>query len=541
MSHKIQTYLELGKYLTVLYVEDSDMVRESTLDMLDEYFEHIDVAVNGEEGLSKYKQFYEENNTYYDVVITDINMPKMNGIKMLEAIRMINPKANIVVTSAHNEAGYLLTLINMGISNFILKPMGIEQIKQVLSRVTQSIKNQKKIEEYHAKMQEANLALRRAKLEADAASRQKSQFLANMSHEIRTPLNAITGFIALLNEKETDPAKLRYLEVIKNSSDSLLQIISDILDTSKIESGKLDIEPVNFNPYNDLIAVAELFQAKAAEKGVVLKIFYNRFMPKSLYSDVLRIKQILSNLLSNAVKFSSEGDTVKYSVWYSKGRLNIRVKDYGIGIPEKQQETVFDSFTQVDGTTNKYGGTGLGLAISKQLTELLGGELTLKSEEGKGSIFTLSIPMPIGEESKEKPKPLQRDEGALKGHLLIVEDYEANRMFLSIILDNAGVTYEMAHNGVEAVDKFKNGQYDLILMDENMPELGGVGATKKILQIEKERGLKHTPIISLTANALKGDRERFLQAGMDDYISKPIEPDKLLSVIKSFLPVETER
>ncbi len=541
MSHKIQTFLELGKHLTLLYVEDSDMVRESTLDMLDEYFEYIDVAVNGEEGLEKYKQFYEENNAYYDVVITDINMPKMNGIKMLEAIHLINPKANIVVTSAHNEAGYLLTLINMGISNFILKPMGIEQIKQVLSRVTQSIKNQKKIEEYHTKMQEANLALRRAKVEADAASRQKSQFLANMSHEIRTPLNAITGFIALLNEKETDPDKLRYLEVIKNSSDSLLQIISDILDTSKIESGKLDIEPVNFNPYNDLIAVAELFQAKAAEKGVVLKILYNRFMPKSLYSDVLRIKQILSNLLSNAVKFSPEGAIVRYGVWYSKGRLNIRVKDYGIGIPQKQQETVFDSFTQVDGTTNKYGGTGLGLAISKQLTELLGGELTLESEEGKGSIFTLSIPMPIGEESKEEPEKLQREEGAIKGHLLIVEDYEANRMFLSIILDNAGVTYEMAHNGIEAVEKFKNGKYDLILMDENMPELGGVGATKKILQIEKDRGLKHTPIISLTANALKGDRERFLQAGMDDYVSKPIEPDKLLSVIKSFLPVNPVR
>ncbi|MGB5964987.1 MAG: response regulator [Sulfurimonadaceae bacterium] len=538
MDRKLQTFLELGEELTILYVEDSEMVRESTCDILDEYFDNIDVAVNGEEGLQKYKEFYEAHNTFYDIVITDINMPKMNGIEMLESIFKLHTRANVIVMSAHNEAEYLLKLINMGISNFILKPIEITMFQTVVSRTIQSVVNQKKLKHYHTKMEEMNLELHKAKEIAENASEQKSLFLANMSHEIRTPLNAITGFISLLNEEERDPKKLKYLQVVKNASDSLLQIISDILDISKIENGKLEIEPANFNPYEDLITVAELFQVKAAEKGVVLKIQYNNNMPKTLFCDVLRIRQIFSNLLSNAIKFTPKGLSVKCIIWYAKGRLNISVKDYGVGIPKEKQSSIFNAFYQVKGTTQEHGGTGLGLAISRELATMLEGELTFISEEGKGSTFKLSIVMPIGEEPQKELDADEVEKAKLSGHILLVEDYEANRMFVGIILDNAGITYETANNGVEAVEKFKNGRYDLILMDENMPELGGIGATKAIIQTEKERGQKHTPIISLTANALKGDRERFLQAGMDDYISKPVEPDKLLSVLRSFLEAD---
>ena len=541
MSKKLQAFLELGEELTVLYVEDSEMVRESTCDLLEEYFDNIDIAVNGEDGFQKYKAFYEAHNKFYDIVITDINMPKMNGIEMIESIFKLHSRTNIIVMSAHNESEYLLKLINMGISNFILKPIEITMFQTVLSRTIQSVVNQKKLKHYHTKMKEMNLALRKSTEIAENASEQKSLFLANMSHEIRTPLNAITGFISLLSENETDPKKTKYLKVVKNSSDSLLQIISDILDISKIESGKLEIEPANFNPYDDLIAVAELFQVKAAEKGVVLKINYSHTIPKVLYADVLRIKQILSNLLSNAIKFTPEGSYVKCVVWYAKGRLNIIVKDYGVGISKEKQKFVFNSFYQIEGTTKEYGGTGLGLAISCELTKMLEGELSLQSEEGKGSTFKLSIAMPIVDEAQEELTSLPAEDAPLRGHILLVEDYEANRMFVSIILSNAGITYETANNGVEAIEKFKNGRFDLILMDENMPELGGVGATKVILQIEKEREQLHTPIISLTANALKGDRERFLEAGMDDYISKPVEPNKLLNVIRPFLNTGVEQ
>jgi len=523
MLNTIQELLEQDSKLSILYVEDNEFVRESTMDLLDIYFESVDIAFDGVDGLEKYKAYYEEHGEFYDIILTDINMPRMNGIEMIENIHQFNDRQNIIVLSAHNEPENLLKLIDLEITNFILKPIDIDRFQKVFSHVIEIIQQKRQF-----KMMNENLTI--SKQMAEQASQLKSQFLANMSHEIRTPLNAIMGFITLLNENETDEQKLKYLKIIKNASDSLLQIINDILDISKIESGKLVIEPYNFNPYKDLIEIAELFQAKAAEKNIVFNIKYNQSIPKILYGDLLRIKQIYSNLLSNAIKFTPEGSKVKSVVWYKDGYLNIIVKDYGIGISEEKQKTIFEPFTQADGSTaRKYGGTGLGLTISLELAHLLGGKLTLKSTEGKGSTFHLSIPVPIGEEEKEESDTI--DDLNLDGHILIVEDYEANRMFVSIVLDNAGITYEMAHDGLEAIEKFKTGQYDLILMDENMPNMGGMEATKEILKMEKEQNLKHTPIISLTANALQGDKERFLAAGFDDYLTKPIEPDLLLKTI----------
>jgi signal transduction histidine kinase len=271
-NEKLQMLIESNKDLTVLYVEDSDVVRESTLGMLEEFFSNVDCARDGEEGIQKYKKHYQDNFHYYDIVITDINMPKMNGIEMSQSILTLNEDQMVLVISAHNESDYLLKLINMGISNFILKPIEITKFQKMIFRILTSLENKKMVKKQYKEIQAMNLILKSAKNEAVHASQQKSQFLANMSHEIRTPLNAITGFISLLQEKETDTEKIKYLKVIQNSSDSLLQIISDILDISKIESGKMDLGPVDFNPYNDLITVAELFQAKATQKGVILKI-----------------------------------------------------------------------------------------------------------------------------------------------------------------------------------------------------------------------------------------------------------------------------
>ncbi|RLA73247.1 MAG: hypothetical protein DRG24_00750 [Epsilonproteobacteria bacterium] len=528
-ENNLETLIRSGKNLNILYVEDGDVVRDSTTEVLKMFFGRVDTAENGEIGYQKYQQFFEKYSYTYDMVITDINMPKMNGIEMIEAIFSINSKEHIIVTSAHNESHYLLKLINLGISNFILKPIDIDQLQKVLSRVVQIIA-------YEKEHKAINDNLRLEKEEATRSSLQKSKFLANMSHEIRTPLNAITGFISLLSEEETDPKKLKYLSVVQNSSDSLLHIINDILDISKIESGKLDIEALNFNPYKDLITVAELFQAKAAEKGVVLKIQYNHYMPNVLYSDALRIKQILSNLLSNAIKFTPKGANVKCIIWYKNGALHIRVKDYGIGIPADKHESIFDSFSQADSSTaREYGGTGLGLTISAKLTKMLGGTLTLKSVEGKGSCFLLHIAMPLGRKEMSSSSTSLSKLDLSGKHILLVDDMETNQMFIGIILDNAGMTHEVAQNGLEAIEKFKTGKYDLILMDENMPKLGGVGATKEILEIEKKQALVHTPIISLTANALKGDRERFLNAGMDDYLSKPIAPNILLQTLGHYL------
>ena len=536
IDKKLQTLIESNKNLTVLYVEDSDVVRDSTLDMMGEFFSKIDSAKDGEEGLQKYKKYYNDNNQHYDIIITDINMPKMNGIEMSRSILSLNEDQIILIISAHNESDYLLELINMGISNFILKPIDIMQFQKIIFRIITSLQNKKIVKEQYEEIQAINLILTSAKKEAEQASRQKSQFLANMSHEIRTPLNAITGFISLLHEKETDEEKIKYLQVIKSSSDSLLRIISDILDISKIESGKLEIDDINFNPFEELITVMELFQEKATQKGIVFKIEFADDMPEFLFSDVHRIKQILANLLSNAVKFTPEGLNIKCDIWYEKNCLNICVQDNGVGIPVDKQKVIFKPFSQAENSTSReYGGTGLGLAISDKLAKLLGGTLTLKSQETIGSTFTLVIDMPITENIHQERTKSIESTAPLKGHILLVEDIEANQMFLGIILNNAGLTFDTAINGIEAIEKFKTKKYDLILMDENMPKMNGIAATKVILTMEKKDSLEHTPIISLTANALKGDKERFLKAGMDDYLSKPVDPNSLTSTLRKYL------
>ena len=526
MKTALRELLKEADDLRILYVEDNQFVRESTLELLELYFEQVDVAENGEEGLSLYRQFYEREGKYYDLVLTDIRMPKLDGIDMIREIKKECDEQVVLVFSAHNESSYLLELIDLDVTHFVLKPLNFERFEKVLGDAVEEIVKRREEQKMHE-----NLAL--AKKIAEEATEQKSRFLANMSHEIRTPLNAITGFIKLLEEGETDERKMKYLKIIKNSSESLLQIINDILDISKIESGKLTIEPYNFNPYEDLIMIAELFQAKAAEKKIIFQIRYNNNMPKMLYGDAVRIKQIFTNMLSNAIKFTPEGSKVKCVIWYKNGHLNIKVKDYGIGISEEKQKAIFEPFTQADGSTvRNYGGTGLGLSISLELAKMLGGSLTLKSEEGKGSTFTLSIPLEEGEETAQAEEAhIQMQEG----HILIVEDYEANRMLLSMILENAGLTYDMAYDGIEAVEKFKIGKYDVILMDENMPNMGGMEAMKEILKIEEEERRPHTPIVSLTANALQGDRERFLMAGFDDYLSKPVDPKGLIQTISRLL------
>ena len=537
MQHTLANNVgKLDNDLHILYVEDSEIVRESTHELLKEFFPSIDLAVDGEEGLAKYEAYYNKFGVSYDIVFTDINMPCMNGIEMSRQILKQHPLQNIVIISAHNEVDYLLSSINLGISNFVLKPIEILPFQNIISRLIHSIQNEKKLKQKQKEIVKMNALLQRAKQRAEEASLNKSQFLAHMSHEIRTPLNAVVGFISVLKEMEKDPLKQRYLSIINNASDTLLEIISDLLDVSKIESGKMLLKNETFSPFDTLFLTGELFQAQAQEAGVVLNIVYKKSLPKHLYGDIVKIKQIFSNLLSNAIKFTPKKAKVKCVVAYKKGNLIIRVKDQGIGISKERQSTIFEPFIQADlPTEKKYRGTGLGLTICQQLTQHMQGTLTLKSTEGKGSTFTLTLPLP-SVESKQSPKyETLSDSVLMDKHILIVEDSQTSSMFLSILLENVGIRCDIVENGLEAIEKFLHNKYDLILMDENMPKLSGIDAAKEIIAIEKDSGLRHTPIVALTAHVLSDDKTRFLQAGMDDYLAKPIEAETLKRCLKRFL------
>ena len=371
--------------------------------------------------------------------------------------------------------------------------------------------------------------LKIAKENAEKANLSKSTFLANMSHEIRTPLNAIMGFIDILKEEHKD---IKHLETIDNSSKSLLQIINDILDISKIESGKLDVEYIDFDAIYEFQSTQDLFQAKCDEKSIK---FYTTFenLPKALNGDPLRIKQVVSNLLSNAIKFTPPNQSIFLDMDYDDGTLFVSVKDEGIGISQDKQETIFESFTQADAsTTREYGGTGLGLSISSNLIKLMDGELKVYSTLGEGSTFSFSLPL---EEAKAVVAPIVVNKNIDFSNLnvLLVEDNKANQMFMKVVFKKLKLSYEIANDGLEAIDYFKNNTYDVILMDENMPNMNGIKATGIIRDLESTGNLEKTPIIALTANALKGDRERFLEAGMDDYLTKPLEKNKLISVLSN--------
>ena len=520
--------------LSVLYVEDSEMVRESTLLLMTNYFGHIDTAHDGEAGLRRYHQYFEETSEHYDIVFTDIKMPNMDGLRLSKAILDDSPEQNIVVISAHDESEYLLELINLGISHFILKPIDIQQFDAVVIRISTTIENEKTLRLRQEELLKTNRHLIRARQEAEQASIAKSHFLANMSHEIRTPLNAINGFIHLLRGKETDPEKKNYLDIIQESSQSLLLIISDILDLSKIESGKMELLSVDFAPCKHLLNVGKLFKARAAEEGIALTLDCTDTMPESLHADVLRIKQILFNLLSNAVKFTPKGGTVTVRIGYHDAQLHLQVQDNGIGIAPDRIHQVFEPFVQADSSTSRtYGGTGLGLSISIRLAHMLGGTLTVESRAGEGSLFSLTLPA-----SSPKGSPLSASvtphPATAPLHILVAEDNESNALFVSIVLKKHGMTCETAANGLEAIAKFRSGHFDLLLMDVNMPELSGIEATQAILAYEKEHNRDHTPIIALTANAILGDQERFLNAGMDGYLSKPIDPQTLIDTLYVF-------
>jgi PAS domain S-box-containing protein len=374
-------------------------------------------------------------------------------------------------------------------------------------------------------MKEMEEKLKREKVAAETSNHAKSEFLANMSHEIRTPLNSIIGVSNILakSKKLGEDQTQKLIRTLQNSSVSLMDLINDILDFAKIESGELKIETRDFELVPLMEQVISIMSVKANEKGIGFRVHYDQLIFDTHHGDELRVRQILLNLVGNAIKFTDKG-SVTVTAWHENNSLLVQVKDTGIGIETSVQEKLFQKFEQGDSSVNrKYGGTGLGLAISQQLAQMMNGTITLESTESIGSTFTLCLPV-SDDVSACKTGTLKSNKtlAPYSDKILIAEDYEGNIIVIKFLLDNMGIQYDIANNGAEAIKMYRKNPYPLVLMDVQMPEVDGFEATREIRQFEKENGLKACVIIAMTAHALAGDSQRCINAGMNDYLSKPL-------------------
>ena len=386
------------------------------------------------------------------------------------------------------------------------------------------------------------------KNQALEANKAKSEFLAHMSHEIRTPLTAISGIAEIL-VKQKDKLNKKQAQLVKtlqSSTASLKELINDILDFSKIESGELELNESSFELDTIFEETISMMAVKANEKGVSFVFDYEDIKEETFYGDGKRIRQILVNLIGNAIKFTDQGGVTVQAYFEDRNDiefLRIDISDTGIGISPEDFDLVFDSFKQADSSVSrKYGGTGLGLPISRKLALFMGGDIFLSSELGKGSTFSLLLPLKKTEKSTDKNNALMNvaklNEKILlnlneETKVLIVEDYEGNIVVIGYILDEIGLDYDIAKTGLEALEKWKKHHYDLILMDVQMPEMDGFTATKEIRKVEADQRMDPTPIIGMTAHALVGDKDKCIAAGMDSYLPKPIvEPDLKREILK---------